>query len=272
MTRQSFLRPAHLFIPWEHRELIFSLIQREITSRYRSSLMGLIWSIITPAFTLLVYTTVFTKVFTVRWPGSNESPTEFALLIFIGMTIFNFFSECALRAPTMIVSNTNYVKKIQFPLEIMPWINLGAGLFHMLVSSIVWLAFYGLTIGIPPASSFIYLFVLIPICLYILGISWILSALGVYFRDINHIIGALLLPIMFLTPVFYPISALPPEWHQAMGLNPLAQVIEDARTALFWGGMPNIIKWGTSILFSGVFAIASLWFFQKSREGFSDVL
>jgi lipopolysaccharide transport system permease protein len=272
MARQSFLYLINLFVPWTHRELIFSLVQREINSRYRNSIAGLIWSIITPAFTLLVYTLVFTKVFTVRWPGSNESPTEFALLIFIGMTIFNLFSECVLRAPALIVTNTNYVKKIVFPLEALPWTSLGVGLFHMLVGSAVWLVFHGLMIGAPPISGILYPFILFPLILLILGLSWIVSALGVYFRDISHIIGALLLPLMFLTPVFYPTSALPPEFHQAMALNPLAQVIENARTVLFWGGMPNFTEWGESVVLSAIFAILSLWFFQKSREGFSDVL
>lgn len=230
------------------------------------------WAIITPAFTLFVYTIVFTKVFTVRWPGSKESPTEFALLIFIGMTIFNLFSECVLRAPTLVVSNTNYVKKIQFPLETLCWINLGAGLFHLFVSTMLWLAFYVLTKGLPPATSIIYPVVLIPLILYIAGTSWILSALGVYLRDMHHVIVALLLPAMFLTPVFYPTGALPPEWQHIMALNPLAQVIEDARRALFWGEAPDIIKWGKSALLSGGFAISGLWFFQKSREGFADVL
>lgn len=272
MTRQSFFYLVNLFIPWTHRELIFSLIQREIHSRYRGSTIGLIWSIINPAFTLAVYTLVFTKVFTVRWPGGKESPIEFALLIFIGMTVFNLFSECVLRAPALIVTNTNYVKKIKFPLEVLPWISLGVGIFHMLVSSAVWLAFYGLTMGAPPASCIIFPVILLPLLLCILGLSWILSALGVYFRDITHIISALLLPLMFLTPVFYPTSALPPELHQAMGMNPLAQVIENARMVIFWGGIPNFIEWGESVIFSTIFAISSLCLFQKSREGFSDVL
>ena len=272
MTRQSFLYFINLFIPWIHRELIFSLIQREIKSRYRSSIIGLIWSIINPAFTLVVYTFVFTKVFTVRWPGGKESSIEFALLIFIGMTVFNLFSECVLRAPALIVTNTNYVKKIKFPLETLPWISLGVGIFHMLVSSAVWLVFYGLMIGAPPASCIIFPFALLPLIVCILGLSWILSALGVYFRDIIHVISALLLPLMFLTPVFYPTSALPPELHQVMGLNLLAQVIENARMVLFWGGIPNPIEWGKSAIFSIIFAILSLWFFQKSREGFADVL
>src|SRR6478672_2452180 len=128
MARQSLFYLINLFVPWTHRELIFSLVQREINSRYQNSIAGLIWTIITPAFTLLVYTLVFTKVFAVRWPGSNESPTEFALLIFIGMTIFNLFSECILRAPALIVTNTNYVKKVVFPLETLPWTSLGVGL------------------------------------------------------------------------------------------------------------------------------------------------
>lgn len=272
MAKQSFSYLANLFVPWQHRGLIFSLIQREISSRYRSSLMGLAWLVFNPLFTLFVYTTVFTKIFAARWPGSGESPMEFALLVFVGMTVFGFFSECVIRAPALVVSNGNYVKKIIFPLEILSWVNVGSAGFHMMVSFSVWIVFYGLMVGVPPLSCLLYPIVLLPMFLYTLGFSWILSALGVYFRDTGHIMGALMLPLMFLTPVFYPVSALPPELHQLMRLNPLAQVVEDARLVLFWGGRPDFIEWSTSIALSGAFAVLGLWFFQRSREGFADVL
>lgn len=272
MAKQSFRYLTNLFIPWQHRELIAALIRREVSSRYRNSVMGLVWLIINPLFTLLVYTTVFTKVFTVRWPGGNESPIEFALLVFVGMTVFGLFSECILRAPVLIISNTNYVKKINFPLETLPWISLGSAGFHALVSSLVWIVFYCLLIGAPPLSCFLYPVILLPMVFYTVGFSWVLSALGVYFRDVGHMTGALLLPLMFLTPVFYPTTALPAELRQVIDFNPLTQAIEDARLVLFWGGTPNLIEWSKSLALSGLFAILSLCLFQKSREGFSDVL
>lgn len=272
MAKQSFVYLTNLLIPWQHRELVIALIRREVSARYRNSVMGLIWLIINPLFTLLVYTTVFTKVFAVRWPGGAESSIEFALLVFIGMTVFGLFSECILRAPALIVSNANYVKKIKFPLETLPWVSLGAAGFHALVSSLVWIIFYCLGVGVPPLTSFLYPVILLPLFLYTLGFSWILSALGVYFRDIGHITGALLLPLMFLTPVFYPATSLPPELRQLIGLNPLTQAIENARLVLFWGGAPDLFEWTSSLALSVLFAAACLCSFQKSREGFSDVL
>jgi lipopolysaccharide transport system permease protein len=273
MMKQSLLHPVNLFFPWTHRALIAVLVQREISSRYRNSVAGVFWSVISPAFTLLVYTAVFTKVFAVKWPGSGNSPAESALLVFIGMTVFGLFSECILRAPMLVVSNVNFVKKINFPLEILPWVSLGTAGFHTLISSFIFLVFYGVTIGTPSPHFLLLPLVLTPAALIVLGFSWGLGALGVYFRDINQITAALLLPLMFLTPIFYPASALPLDLRLLIGaMNPLVDSIENARAVLFFGRAPSFSDWGTSVLLSGIFAALNLWLFQKSREGFSDVL
>lgn len=234
--------------------------------------MGWAWSVITPLLTLAVYTIVFRNVFSVKWTGGDGTSVEFAVLIFIGMTVFGFFSECVTRAPLLITSNVNYVKKIVFPLEILPWVSLGVAAFHALVSLMVLLVFYAVVVGLPHWTVVLYPLVFAPLLLLTMGLSWIFSAIGVYFRDMGHIIGSLLLPLMFLTPIFYPISALPGELRGVIALNPLASVIENARLVLYWGQLPELMPLVAAIVATGVFAFLGLCFFQKSREGFADVL
>ena len=171
------------FRPWRHRELLRALIEREVIGRYRGSIAGLLWSFLNPLLMLLVYTFVFSVVFKVRWGADNDSNTQFALLVFTGMMVFNLFSECLTRAPGLILSHVNYVKKVVFPLDMLPCVMLGAVLFHTLVSFAVWLLFHLLAFGLPPPTALLFPLVLLPLVLFTLGLSWVLASLGVYLRD-----------------------------------------------------------------------------------------
>lgn len=258
--------------PWRHRELLVAMIKREVLGRYRGSIMGLLWSFLNPLFMLLVYTFVFSVVFKVRWQGGSDSRIEFALLVFAGLMVFNLFSECIIRAPALITSNVNYVKKVVFPIEILPWVTMGSVFFHMLVSLMVWLVFYVVFFGLPPLTSLLFPLVLLPLLLFTLGLSWLLASLGVYLRDVSQVMGVLMSALMFLSAIFYPVSALPPTYQTLLYFNPLTLVIEEARDVLFWGVVPNIPVWIGAL----VAAIATAWlgfiWFQKTRKGFADVL
>ena len=174
--------------------------------------MGLLWSFFNPVLMLAVYTFVFSVVFKARWAGGSDSKTEFALVLFAGLLVFNLFAECVNRAPGLILSNVNYVKKVIFPLEILPVVALGSAGFHFLISLVVWSIFYLLFFGIPPATILLLPLILIPLVLITLGISWLLASLGVYLRDVSQIIGVVTTVLMFLSPIFYPIVALPEEY------------------------------------------------------------
>jgi lipopolysaccharide transport system permease protein len=137
---------------WRNRNLVRSLVHREVVGRYRGSFMGILWSFFNPIFMLLVYTFVFSVVFKARWNSGSDSKTEFALVLFAGLLVFNLFSECFNRAPSLILSNVNYVKKVVFPLEILPWVTLGSALFHAAISLIVWFCAYIFFIGIPSVT------------------------------------------------------------------------------------------------------------------------
>ncbi|MGL5470030.1 MAG: ABC transporter permease, partial [Shewanella sp.] len=155
-----------LFNNWN---LIFALIKRDISSRYQSSFLGIIWSFLNPIFLLAVYTFIFSVVFKAKWTGGGDSKVEFALILFAGLIVFNVFSECVNRAPATVLQNANYVKKVIFPLEILPWVNLGASLFHASISIIVWMLFYIVVIGLPHITLLLVPVILIPLCFLVLG-------------------------------------------------------------------------------------------------------
>lgn len=257
---------------WRNRGLTGVLIKREVIGRYRGSFMGILWSFFNPVFMLAVYTFVFSVVFKARWSGGSDSRTEFALILFAGMIVFNLFAECANRSPNLILANVNYVKKIIFPLEILPVVALGAAAFHLLVSVFVWLIFYVLFFGMPHPTLLLLPFILLPLTLFTLGISWLLASLGVYLRDVGQIVGVATTALLFLSPIFYPVSALPEHYQTLLYFNPLTLVIEQTRQALVGGTMPDITLWGLYLVGGATIAWFGFAWFQKTRKGFADVL
>ena len=271
--RQFSVSPIEMFAClWRSHELIHALVKREILGRYRGSVLGLLWSLINPLFMLSVYTFVFSEVFKARWGSGSESKTEFALLLFAGLIVFNLFAECINRAPGLILSNPNYVKKVIFPLEILPFTGLLSALYHALISLSVWLVAYTVLYGMPRFTILYLLLIILPFVFFVLGLSWVLSSLGVYLRDTSQIIGVVTTVLMFLSPIFYPVAALPERFRHLLYLNPLTFVIEQTRAVMYWGKSPDFL-----ILIAywiGAFTTAWLGFvwFQKTRKGFADVL
>lgn len=252
------------------------MTQREIVGRYKGSVLGLAWSFLNPVLMLTVYTFVFSVVFKARWgaavPGADESRSQFALILFVGLIVHGLFAEVANRAPQLIVSNPNYVKKVVFPLEILPVVTLGAALFHALVSLLVLLLAFAAIHGNIPWTAVLAPLVLVPLAVLILGFSWVLAALGTYLRDIGQTVGILTSLMMFLSPVFYPVSALPESLRPFFLANPLTFVIEQARDVLIWGRMPywpGLAAYWLIALLVAAFGFAA---FQKTRSGFADVL
>ncbi|KPX71783.1 O-antigen export system permease protein RfbD [Pseudomonas syringae pv. actinidiae] len=255
-----------------NRRLISALIKREVLGRYRGSFIGILWSFLNPIFMLAVYTFVFSIVFKARWGTGSDSKTEFALVLFAGLIMFNLFAECVGRAPAAILANVNYVKKVVFPLEILPWVNMGAALFHMLVSVGVWLAAYSIFFGVPSATLLLLPLVILPLILFIMGVSWALASLGVYFRDVSQFIGIVITVLMFMSPIFYPVTALPEEYRGMLEFNPLTPAIEMAREVMFWRQLPDLLVLLQYYLGSMVIALLGFAWFQKTRKGFADVL
>lgn len=271
--QQFSTSPKELLSSLVHnRGLILAMTKREVIGRYRGSVMGILWSFFNPLFMLAVYTFVFSMIFKARWNTGSDSKTEFALILFAGLIVYNVFAECANRAPNTILANVNYVKKVVFPLEILPWVTLGSVLFHAAISTIVWLIAYLVFFGIPHSTALLFPFAIIPLLLFTMGISWALASLGVYLRDVSQIVVIVTTVLMFLSPIFYPITAIPERIRPILLLNPLAPSIEQARDLLFFGKMPSLQLWAVSLIVASIVAWLGFAWFQKTRKGFADVL
>jgi lipopolysaccharide transport system permease protein len=257
---------------WRNRWLIKALATREVVGRYRGSILGVLWSFFNPLFMLIVYTFVFSVVFKARWNVDSESKSEFALILFAGLIVYNLFAECINRAPNLIISNANYVKKVIFPLEIMPWVSLCSALFHVLISLIVWLCAYVLLFGLPKLTILYFPLIIIPLIFMIMGLSWVLISLGVYLRDVSQFTAIFTTVLLFLSPIFYPINAIPEKFRNFLYINPLTQVVEQTRAVLYYGNHPD----ARLLLYYQIVAFLIAWlgfaWFQKTRKGFADVV
>ena len=259
---------------WRNRQLIVQMTKREVVGRYKGSAMGMAWSFFNPVFMLVVYTFVFSEIFKSRWGGAggDESKTQFAVVLFVGMIVLNLFSEVLNRAPGLILANVNYVRKVVFPIEILPVIAMGAALFHTLVSLGVLLAAFLLFNGYLQWTAVFTPLVLLPLVILTIGLAWMLASLGVFLRDVGQTIVIITTVLMFLSPVFYPVTAVPERFRPFIMANPLTFIIEQAREVLVWGHLPDWTGLGLYTLAATVVAWAGYAWFQKTRKGFADVL
>jgi len=258
---------------WRNRDLIRQFTRRDIEGRYRGSFLGILWSFVNPLILLAVYTLVFGVIFRGRWRQSqSDGLGDFALALFGGLIVINTFGECASRATGLIVSVPNYVKKVVFPLEILPVSVLGAALFHALVSLIVLvLANFVLTGAVHATLLFLPL-VWGPLVFLILGTTWFLASLGVFIRDIHYAVMMCTQVLPFVTPVFYPVSAVPEPFRTLVVLNPLTPVVENLRAIILWGLVPSFRALALSFLVSGLVMLVGYAWFMKTKKAFADVL
>lgn len=260
---------------FRHKSLIAQMTRRDIAGRYKGSALGWSWTLITPLLMLSVYTLVFSQVFQSRWQTTGSepaSPFTFAINLFAGLITFSLFADCVNRAPSLIVSNPSYVKKVIFPIHIMAAVNTLSSLFQACTSITVLLIFELLVYGRLPTTLPLLPVVWLPLILVCLGISWILSALGVYLRDIGQMVSVLVSMLMFLSAVFYPASALPESWQPWLALNPLIGFLEQTRRVAVSGMAPDWTWLTVALILSAIFCELSFRSFSKAKRGFADVL
>jgi lipopolysaccharide transport system permease protein len=259
---------------WRNRQLIIQMSEREVVGRYKGSAMGMAWSFFNPVFMLVVYTFVFSEIFKSRWSGAgaSDSKTQFAVLLFVGMIVHGLFAEVLNRAPSLILSNVNYVKKVVFPIEILPIVAMTATLFHSLISVGVLLVAFVLFNGYLHWTIIFFPFVLLPLIILSTGLAWMLASLGVFLRDVGQFIGIITTVLMFLSPVFYPVTAIPERFRPFIMANPLTFIIEQAREVLIWGHVPDLMGLGIYTIAATLVAAGGYAWFQKTRKGFADVL
>ena len=256
-----------------NRELWWRLSEREVIGRYRGSILGWGWSLLTPLMMLGVYTFVFSTVFKARWGDLEQAGSlGFAINLFAGLITYNIFAECATQAPTLILSNSNYVTKVIFPLEILSAVSVSAALFHACTSTLVLLVFEMIAVQQVPLTVLLLPLVWLPYLLGCLAMSWLVSAIGVFLRDLGQLIGVMVSMLMFMSAVFYPLSALPPALQTVLSLNPLVVVIEQSRRILVQGIAPSLSYMVLGFVLMLGLCELSFRLFNKARRGFADVL
>ena len=262
---------------WQHRELLWQLSKRSIESRYRGSLLGRAWSLITPLLMLAVYTFVFSSVFRARWGDLQEiGPLAFAINLFTGLIVFNLFSEVLNQSPDLMLRNSNLVTKVVFPLELLPAASVISALFNATTSVSVLILFQianSILGGEPPHIEILWLpLIWTPLLAGCLALSWITSALGVYLRDLGQITNVATNLLLFMSAVFYPLSALPVQWQPVLFLNPLVPIIEQTRLVVVTGRGPGMNYLTVGFTVAIIACEMSYRFFRKARRGFADVL
>jgi lipopolysaccharide transport system permease protein len=259
---------------YRFRHLIFQLTRRDVLGRYRGSHLGMIWSFLNPLLLLGIFTFVFKFIFRAKFTGHpSEGPADFALMLFAGLIIFNMVAECIARAPTLVLLNANYVTKIVFPLEILPVTVVLASLAHLLISLAPLLL--GVLLlrdeGIPLTVVY-WPLLLAPIICWSLGATWLLSALGVFLRDLNSIMLAVTTILMYASAVFYPIDRVPLEYQGIVRLNPLAFFSEESRNLTVWGAPLDWVGYGWSLLGGLIFMQMGYTAFMRTKHAFADVI
>ncbi len=256
----------------KHYELFWNLVRRELKGRYRGSIFGVLWAFIIPIIMLTMYTLVFGTIFNVRWNSTGISKLELAAILYCGLLLFQFFAESITQAPSLIHNNANYVKKVVFPLYILPAVSISVALIHTLIGFLVLVALIIITKNTLPVTAPLFLLVLVPLVLLTLGICWLLAAIGVYVKDLSYLIGILTSMLLFLSPIFYPVTAIPENFRQVIYLNPFSFFIEQTRNLMLWG---HTLNWSSLLLYTlvcGAIACIGKIFFEKVKSGFIDVI
>lgn len=255
-----------------HFALVVQMAKRDVIGRYRGSFAGLFWSFFNPLLMLVIYTFVFGVIFKSRWNAQVTGHFQYAIVLFAGLNINTLFSECANRATTLIIENTNFVKKVVFPLETLIWSILGSALFHLLISTVVLLLISVLVNRHIPWTVALFPIVVACFLPFVAGASWLLASLGVYLRDLKQLVGIVTTALLFLAPIFYPKEMIPEQYRGLMDLNPLTIVVEASQDVLIWGNQPDWASLALYALVSCLFAWAAFAWFERTRKGFADVL
>lgn len=255
-----------------NRELILHMTKRSVVGKYKGSLFGLFWSFLNPLILLTIYTFAFSVVFKAKWGVGEEGFLDFALILFASLTIFNVFGDILKESPMLVLGQPNFVKKVIFPLEILPVVSLLSSLIHAGISIIIFVFFFGLAHKALHLTLLLLPFILLPLIFISLGLSFILASLGVFIRDIGYFMNHIITILLFTSPVFFPLEKVPPSFRNLLYFNPIAYVLEDARSVMVFGNFPN---WLNLIIYTFIGVMLTLFgymWFQKTRKGFADVM
>ena len=254
------------------RQVVYQLARRRVVLRYRGSLLGVLWSFIGPALTLGIYTLVFGIFLRARWSSGDSTTTEYAFLLYLGLCVYWFLTECVSEAPMLIRNNANYVKKVVFPLEILPWVSVADAAFHGGIRLLVFAVALLFIEGALPWTFVLLPLVWLPLLLWTLGLCWMLSAAGVFVRDLREVVSLMLVALLFLSPIFYSTEGLPELARTLIGFNPIATPVMQTREVAYLGVLPDLYLWLRVAGASAIFAWSGYALFARSRGAFADVV
>jgi lipopolysaccharide transport system permease protein len=266
----SFLAP--FTCAWRNWDLLAGLVRRDIQARFRDTIFGVFWAVAAPLVKLAVYTIIFGALIQPRWQNQVSNPHIVAFSYFSGLVLVEFLIECLNSSANLMRENTAYIKKVVFPVEILPWVTLGYATFRVFVGMMLVLGAYIGMIGLPPFDVLMIPLLFVLLALSVLGLMWILSALATYVRDIGHVVAAFSPLLMFISPVFFPLSSVPEPFATLMQINPLTFPLEQMRAALFGAGFHAWSGLAIYAVVAGVIVSLGYRFFMKVRPGFADVL
>jgi lipopolysaccharide transport system permease protein len=253
------------------RSLVWELSKREVAGRYRGMNLGVLWSLLQPFLMLAVYTLAFGEILGARWPGAADTG-DFALILFVGIIVHAFLAECMAKAPMLVVGNPSYVKRVVFPLDVLPWPVVMSAMFHLAANAMVLLiALLAMGHSIGPKVLLLPIIVL-PLGVFALGIIWLLSAFAVYFRDVNQMIGPLVTAMFFVSTAIVPLDAVPERFKLLFVLNPISPVVDAARAVVLHDSQPD---WASLAILTAVSVTTMLFgylVFARLRKGFANVL
>jgi ABC-type polysaccharide/polyol phosphate export systems, permease component len=255
-----------------YRSLTIELAKRDVLGRYRGASFGLLWSLISPFLMLMVYSFAFGFVMKSRWPQGEHEHAHYSVILFVGLIVHGFFAECLNRSPVLITSNANFVKRVIFPLEVLPWPMVASALFHTLMNFVVFLLLHAVLDHTLAWTTIFLPLVLLPLVLLTLGVSWFLAAIGVYLRDVGQITGVLATAMLFLSTAMFPIDALPLQYRWLLIANPLTFIIDQARAVALWGQLPDWVGLGIYTGCALVVVYLGYGVFRLTRRGFADVI
>ena len=273
MVAVAFHSPlAPIAVAWRYRDLVIPLARRKVSARYRGSVLGMLWAVLSPVILLGIYTFIFSVVLQVKWnldPGSRD---QFALFLFSGMILYSVFADCLNEAPSLMIGNKLYIRQLVFPVEVLPWVSVLSSLFSLGINFLILMTFYGLVLGLPSLSLLYFPLTALPVVLLTLGAVWFFSSMGVYLRDLGHVVGLLTTALLFLSPIFYPATVVPADYRVYYEMNPFVHILEMSRGVIFQGAPPDGWLLAGCIFGSWLFAWLGYSWFMATKKGFADVV
>ena len=252
--------------------LLKKLTIQEIESKYKDSILGMLWAILVPFLMLTIYTFVFSEIFSVKWNVDTSNKFDFAMILFCGLASFNMISEVMNRSTSLIISHTNYVKKVIFPLELLPISVVLSALFNCVISYAILIIANLLLNGNISPKVLQFFPAMLPLVILALGITFFLSALAVFLKDLSSAISIILMLLMYSSPVFFSVEAVPENFRFICLMNPMTYIIENMRNIILYNQNMDLGYYAISVMVSVIILLIGYTVFNRTKEGFADVL